>query len=285
MVERGPVRTVVRIQRDYRKPGTEADYPTKDFPTSFFTQDVILYDGIDRIDFVTKADWWETKTMLKVAFPLTVQDTSATYEIPYGTIRRTTLRRNSLDSARFEVSAHRWADLSNAEFGVSLINRAKYGYDTKGSTMRISLVRSPVWPDPTADRGKHTIEYSLISHKGRWDEADVVRKGYEYNSPLLVVTEPLHRGTLGGRHSFVGFECEGAVLTTAKKAEDSDAWVLQWYDAEGKASTAALRFARVPKKVVRSDFLEADGEEIPVRGTELKVPTPRHAVVTLKVTF
>jgi len=285
LIEQGPVRTVLRVKRDYRKPGTEADYPTRDFPTSFFIQDIILYDGVDRIDFVTEADWWETKTMLKVAFPLSVTDTSATYEIPYGTIRRTTQQRNGLDSAKFEVSTHRWADLSNNEFGVSLMNRAKYGYDTKGSTMRISLLRSPVWPDPTADRGKHTMEYSLFAHKGRWDDAAVVHKGYAYNVPLLVVTEPLHNGTLPVEHSFLSFTCDGGVLTTAKKAEDSDAWVLQWYDAEGKAGQATIRFARAPKKVVHSDFLENDGTPAVIQDRTVKVETPRHSVVTLKVYF
>ena len=285
VVEHGPVRIVVRVKRDYRKPGTEAAYPTKDFPTSFFIQDIILYDGLDRIDFVTQADWWEDKTMLKVAFPLAVQDSSATYEIPYGTIQRTTQRRNSLDSARHEVSTHRWADLSDGEFGVSLLNRAKYGYDTKGSTMRISLLRSPLWPDPTADRGKHTIEYSLIAHKGRSDEAGIVRRGYEYNLPLIAVLEPRHGGKLPARHSFAEFSCDGAILTSMKKAEDSDAWVLQWYDATASGSPATIRFPMAPKRAVMSDFLETDGAPIPVAGKSVTVPTPRRSVVTVKVFF
>jgi alpha-mannosidase len=285
IVERGPVRMVLRVRSDYRKPGTEAAYPTTQFPTTFFVQDITLYDGIDRIDFRTQVDWWETKTMLKVAFPLAVQDTAATYEIPYGTIRRSTQRRTSLDSARFEVPTHRWADLSGEAFGVSLLNRAKYGYDTRGSTMRISLLRSPVWPDPTADRGKHSMEYSLVSHAGRWDEAGIVRVGYEYNYPVLVETEPLHGGLLGSQHSFLSFECEGAILTTAKKAEDSDAWVLQWYDAEGAAGVAKLHFERAPTRAVLSDFLEADGASLPIRGDMVSVPTPRHTVVTVKVYF
>jgi len=168
---------------------------------------------------------------------------------------------------------------------VSLLNRTKYGYDTKGSTMRISLLRSPVWPDPTADRGKHSIEYSLVSHAGRWDESGIARVGYEYNYPLVVVTEPLHGGILGPQHSFLSFECDGAILTTAKKAEDSDAWVLQWYDAEGAGGIAELRFGRAPTKAVLSDFLEADGASLPLRGNAISVPTPRHSVVTVKVYF
>ena len=118
--------------------------------------------------------------MLKVAFPVSVGDTVATYEIPYGTINRSTLWRDSFDSAKVEVSAQRWADLSQDDYGISLLNRAKYGYDIKGNTIRLSLLRSPVWPDPTADRGKHTMEYALYPHAGRWQAARTVRRGYEF---------------------------------------------------------------------------------------------------------
>ncbi|TAK59688.1 MAG: alpha-mannosidase, partial [Bacteroidetes bacterium] len=131
IIEQGPVRVTLRIKRDYLKPGTKKDFPTEDFPSSFFTQDILLYDGIDRIDFKTDVDWWEKKTMLKVAFPLTVNDTIATYDVPYGTIQRSTQWRNSWDSAKVEVPALRWGDLSSSEYGVSLLNRSKYGYDIK----------------------------------------------------------------------------------------------------------------------------------------------------------
>ncbi|HEY6191908.1 MAG TPA: glycoside hydrolase family 38 C-terminal domain-containing protein [Bacteroidota bacterium] len=285
VAESGPVRASIRIVRDYLKPGVRKDPPTPEYPSSFFSQEIMLYRGVDRIDFKTDADWWEEKTMIKVAFPVTVKDTAATYEIPYGTIRRSTQFRNSWDSAKVEVAAQRWADLSDGQYGISLLNKSKYGYDIKGSVMRLSLLRSPVWPDPTADRGKHTIEYSLYPHKGGWREAQTVQRGYEYNNPLIATIGEAHKGTLPGSNSFVTLSPSNLVLTEIKKAEDSEAWIVQWYDAGGEGGQAQLTLPRNPKKVVVSNFLEEDGTVIaPVKNT-VSVPTKKNSIVTLKISF
>jgi alpha-mannosidase len=286
IVEIGPVRAVIRLHRDYRKPGTRAAHPTTDFPTSFFTQDVILYDGIDRIDFKTDVDWWENKTMLKVAFPLTVSDTVATYEIPYGTVQRSTQWRNSWDSAKVEVPAVRWADLSQDDYGVSLLNNSKYGHDIKDNTIRLSLLRSPKWPDPTADRGKHSIEYSLYPHKNRWAESGTVQRGYEFNNPLIaVIAEASKKGTLPVEQSFVQLSPSNCILAMFKKAEEGDAYVIQWYESEGKDVTATLTLPKQPRKAVLSNFIEADGAEVKVEKNKLVMPTKRNAVVTVKLWF
>jgi len=285
VTETGPVRWTVRVTLDYLKPGVEKDYPTEQYASSFFTQDISLYSGIDRIEFRTLADWWEEKTMLKVAFPVSVGDTVATYEIPYGTINRSTLWRDSFDSAKVEVSAQRWADLSQDDYGISLLNRAKYGYDIKGNTIRLSLLRSPVWPDPTADRGKHTMEYALYPHAGRWQAARTVRRGYEYNTPLIATITGSRTGTLPLKNSFIGFGPENLVLATIKKAEDSPAWVVQWYDAAGTGGEALLTLPATPKKVVNSDFLENDLEVIPNDANIVRVPTRPGGIRTIKVYY
>ncbi|HTR80164.1 MAG TPA: glycoside hydrolase family 38 C-terminal domain-containing protein [Bacteroidota bacterium] len=285
LVERGPVRTVIRVTRDCLGPSFRRDYPTPDFPSSFFTQDIILYKGIDRIDFKTDVDWWEDHTMLKVAFPLSISDTVATYEIPYGSIQRSTQMRNNWEKARVEVPAERWADVSEKDFGVSLINNSKYGYDIKGNTMRLSLLRSPDWPDPTADRGKHSIEYSLYPHKGTWKEANTENRGYDFNNPLIVMMTTAHKGTLSGSGSFVKLEPSNLVLTTVKKAEESDAWIVQWYDTRGVQSDAVLTLPRAPKSVVLSNFLEEDGAPIPFTKNVVKVETKKNSVVTVKIRF
>ena len=285
IVENGPVRVVLRIYRDYRQPGTSAQFPTQDFPTSFFTQDIILYGGIDRIDFKTEVDWWEEKTMLKVAFPVTINDSVATYEIPYGSIQRSTQMRNSWEKAKWEVPAQRWADISARDYGVSLLNKSKYGYDIKGNIMRLSLLRSPKWPDPTADRGKHAIEYALYPHQGSWRDANTVRRGYEYNNPLMAVLGEVHKGTLPNSKSFVQLTPANLVLTTIKKAEDSEAWIFQWYEATGKDSQVVLTLPQAPQKVVRSNFLEEDGGGLAFQDTVVRVNTQKHSVATIKVYF
>ncbi|PIU45429.1 MAG: hypothetical protein COS95_03535 [Ignavibacteriales bacterium CG07_land_8_20_14_0_80_59_12] len=285
VLESGPVRVVLRLRRTYLKPGVKKDLPTEDFPSSFFTQDIILYNGVDRIDFATDVDWWEEKTMLKVAFPLTVSDTVASYEVPFGTIERSTQMRNSWEQAKVEVPAERWADLSQNDYGVSLLNNSKYGYDIKGNSIRLSLLRSPIWPDPTADRGKHHIEYSLYPHSGRWRDASTLQYGYDFNYPLLAVVTDKHAGKLPAEESFVKVSPSNIVLTTVKKAEDSDAWIIQWYDAKGVHGEATVTLPMTPKKVVMSNFMEDDGAPVPFEKNVLKVHTMPNSVVTVKVTF
>lgn len=283
VIERGPVRFVLRLHRDYLKPGTVKDFPTEDFPSSFFTQDIVLYDGLDRIDFVTGADWWEEKTMLKVAFPLAFTDTAATYEIPYGTIRRSTRNHTSVEKAQVEVPAARWADVSASGYGVTLLNNAKYGYDIKGHTMRLSLLRSPKWPDPTADRGKHTMSYALYPHTGDWMAAASYRRGYEFNTPLLARITDTHKGRLPASSSFVSIAPSHLVLTSLKEAEDGAAWVIQWYDVTGEGGDAVVRLPAQPRKVVMTDFVEDDGAPVAAAGATVTVRTPPHGIITLKV--
>jgi len=285
VVERGPVRTILRVKLDYLNPAVKKEFPTKDFPNTFFTQDVILYSGVDRVDFRTNVDWWEDKTMLKVAFPVAVSDSVATYEIPYGHIARSVLDRTRWEKAQIEVPAERWADLSQSDYGVSLLNKSKYGYDIKGNVMRLSLLRSPKWPDPTADRGKHRIEYSVYGHKGRWQEGRTLRLGYEYNTPLIPVVVSPKGGKLSSTGSFLRCEPENVVLTLVKKAEDSDAWVLQLYEGFGKESTASITLPRVPKRVVTSSFLEEDGSPIDFKGEHVSFKLGRNQVATLKTYF
>ncbi len=285
VVENGPIRATIRVSFDYLKPGVVKDEPTPTYPSSFFDQSISLYDDIDYIAFTTKSDWWEDKTMVKVAFPVTVQDTAATYEIPYGTIQRSTLWRDSWDSAKVEGSAQRWADLSAKDYGLSLLNRAKYGYDIKGNVMRLSLLRSPQWPDPTADRGKHSMDYALYPHKGEWKSGNTLRRGYEYNDPLTVFTTDSHKGALPLVHSFLQLTPENLVLTSIKEAEDAHAWIVQWYDGKGEESEAILTLPKTPQRVVLSNFLEQDLAPIEHQKNIVRVKTKKNGMQTVKIYF
>ena len=285
VVEEGPVRVVLRLHRTYLKPGVKKDFPTEDFPSSFFTQDIILYRNSDEIDFRTDADWWESHTMVKVAFPLAVQDTVATYEIPFGTIQRSTQDLNSWEKAKSEVSALRWVDLSQDDYGVSLLENTKYGFDIKGSLMRMSLLRSPKWPDPTADMGKHSAEYALYPHQGRWQNAATVQRAYEFNNRLVAVTTERHKGKLPVAYSFVKIEPANLVLRSIKKCEDENAWMFQWYNTDKSDAEATLTLPQNAKKAMLSNFLEGDGTPVPVQGNEVKVKTKGSSAVSLKVYF
>ena len=285
VIEEGPVRTVVRIQHDLRKPGERSWFPTETFPTSFFVQDILLYDGLDRIDFRTAVDWWEDGTMLKVAFPLAVRESTATFEIPYGTIERSTIPRNAVEAAKSEVPALRWADLSGPGYGVSLLNGSKYGYDVRGNVMRLSLLRSPRWPDPTADRGSHSIDYSLYPHAGSWREAETVRRGYEFNAPLITLLADRHGGTLPPRHSFIELSPSSLVLTSVKRAEDSRSLLIQWYNTGDGTVPTLLRLPGRPARVTLSNFLEEEIQPLAAEGETIHLETGARSVMTIKVDF
>ncbi len=284
VVETGPVRSVIRVHYDFLHPGTHKSYPTKDFPSSFFTQDIMLYAGLDYVDFRTELDWWEDNIMLKVAFNLNLAQPTPTYEIPFGTIQRDQTSTDPLEQAKWEVPSLRWADLSDRQRGVSLLNRSKYGYDAKGNTLRLSLLRSPTWPDNTADRGKHLIEYALYAHNGSWIEGRSVKKVTEYNYPLLVTRTEAHAGTLPEEYSFIQLEPANLALTTLKQAEDgSSAWIVRWYESEGQATKAKLSLPFKPRRAVVTDFLEEDGRELEIAGHTVYVETAANAVQTVKI--
>lgn len=194
LIENGPLRAVIRIKQH--------------FQNSTFAQDITLYAGVPRVDVKMQADWHEKHILLKVAFPLSAHNDKATFEIPYGSIERPTTRRTPVEQARFEVPAQRWADVSDAKHGFSLLNDSKYGYDAKGNVLRLSLLRSPEWPDPHADEGHHEFTYALYPHAGTWREAGTVRRGYELNSRLMVVPTGNHLGSLASEHSFIQVQAD-----------------------------------------------------------------------------
>jgi alpha-mannosidase len=211
--------------------------------SSKFVQIISLEN--EQVNIDNDIDWHESHILLKAAFPLSVTSDHATYEIPYGSIERSTKRENSWEKAQFEVPAMRWADISGADstgqiHGLSLINDTKYGYDAVGSTLRLTLLRSPKAPDPDADMGHHHFHYALYPHSGTWKDAQTVRRGYEYNYPLTAVVTSAHPGSLPASHSFVSIPEENVVLTAVKKAEDANGLIFRAYEWAGKSGEIHL---------------------------------------------
>jgi len=260
-VEYGPVRATLKVVQAYQ--GKKREEPTPDFPTSFFTQYISLYDGLPYVEVRNEASWWEEHKVLKVGFPLTVHAPQARYEIPYGSITRPTGSTTRFEKARFEVPAQRWADLSADGYGVSLINDCKYGYDVKGNVMRLTLLRSSTYPDPSADKGFHEYRYILYPHAGDFHQAGVVQKSYEYNEPLQVLRTQAHKGELSGCHSFITVESDHVILNVVKNAEEGEGWILRFYETAGKEGAAAVRFDRSIKRVEEVNLIEDPLQSIP----------------------
>ena len=142
---------------------------------SELVQTVWLYSKLDRIDFETEIDWYEQHQLLKVFFPINVHTNKAVYDIQFGNVERTTHQNTSWDSAKFEVCAHKWADVSDGNYGVSIMNDCKYGYSCIGSELSLTLLKCGTYPNTVADQGKQTFTYSVLPHKGNFRTVTVPR--------------------------------------------------------------------------------------------------------------
>ncbi len=264
---------------------------TRHWQNSKFVQTFSLSAEGDTVDIDNEIDWHETHVLLKAAFPLAASGPFATYEIPYGTIDRPTTRNNSWEKAQFEVPAMRWADLSGQtadgkQHGLSLLNNSKYGYDAAGNVLRLTLLRSPTWPDPEADRGHHHFHYALYPHAGTWKDAMTVRHGWEYNYPLTAAVTTAHSGSLPAEHSFASVTPENVVLTAVKKAEDTNGLIFRVYEWAGKDATVAFHVPPGAKGASVTNMMETpEGSPLEVSGDVVKAPIKPYEILTIRVDY
>ena len=271
VVEEGPVRAVVRIVRKTER--------------SVITQDVTLYVHTPRVDFVTHVDWHEKHVLFKASFPVAVRSSHASYEVAYATIERATHHNTAFDRGRFEVPAHKWADLSEGDYGVSLLNDCKYGYDVKDNVLRISLLRATCEPDPVADQGEHQFTYSLFPHAWDW-RGGTVEEAFELNDPLLVVNlKQGAKGALPTSASFASLDADNVVIDTVKRCEDSNSLIVRVYEAYGQRGDVNLTFGRKPKKVTECDLMEENDVPVKMKGSTVSFFVTPFEIRTFKVTF
>ena len=256
---------------------------TRRWGNSTFHEAIVLGRETPFVDFVNDVDWHETHKLLKVAFTLGVSPDSATYEIPYGTIGRSCRPRTQAERAKYEVAGQRWADLSDAGNGVSLLNDSKYGWDCHGNVLRLSLLRSPLWPDSLADRGRHHFRFALYPHAGDWRSARTDRLAAEYNTPLVSAAEKPHAGDLGRAVSFASVDAPGVELTWVKRAEDSDALVLRLVEWHGRPATATVTLRSRIRTAHRSNFLEDPGDAVPATAHTLRLALRPYEIDTVVV--
>ncbi|WNQ12314.1 alpha-mannosidase [Paenibacillus aurantius] len=221
--EAGPVRMVLRFGWAYGR--------------SVIRQRMIVYARHRRIDFETKVDWHEQRQLLKVAFPVRIHASEATYDIQFGNVKRPTHWNTSWDYARFESVGHQWADLSERHYGVSLLNDCKYGYDIKDNVLRLSLIKSAMVPDPQADQGEHEFTYALLPHEGDWLQGGTVQAAWYLNNPVQAVS-----GQPAGpaRFSLCTPSSEHVRIDAVKKAEDEDAILIRLHEFAGARGRVTL---------------------------------------------
>ncbi|MBD1383263.1 alpha-mannosidase [Metabacillus arenae] len=221
VTETGPVRTVVRFEWRYMD--------------STIEQDMILYSESRRIDFQTQVDWHEKQQLLKVAFPVDIRSTEATFDIQYGNVKRPTHWNTSWDYARFESVGHQWVDLSETGYGVSLLNDCKYGHDIKNNVIRLSLIKSATFPDPEADQGSHIFTYALLPHQGSWIDGGTVQEAWNLNNPITYIP-----GETSCDFSLFELSSDHVMVDTVKKAENGNQLVLRVHEFTGRRGTVQI---------------------------------------------
>jgi len=256
VIEQGPIRGGVFLKRRFRD--------------STIEQRIFIYDQIPRIDFETEIDWHQHQTLLKVAFPVQVHANKATYEIQFGSIGRPTHWNTAWDWGRFEVPAQKWADLSEGDYGVSLLNDCKYGYDIKGNVMRLTLIKSAIDPDPNADIGHHYFCYSLFPHQGDWRAGGTVRAAYELNYRLIPSFVKGRMANETPDYSFVQADRENVVIETVKKEEDGDGIVIRLYEAYNQRGMVELTLTHELVKAFEANLLEEERKELACEGNKLR---------------
>jgi alpha-mannosidase len=253
VLDRGPLLGAVRV--------------TREFGSSRLAQTYVLRAGSARLDVHLAIDWHERERLLSIAFPLDVHADVARCDIQFGHVARPTHANTSWDAAKFEVCAHRWADLSEPDFGVAVLNDGRYGHAVQHGAIRVSLQRGARYPDPFADEGRHEVTISVLPHGPGL--VDVVHEAEALNLPLRVVT---------GRAAalpppLVSIDAPGVLVSALKRADDNGDLVLRAYEALGSRAACTL-----PEPRVRTDLLEtpiAPDEHGPAMLTPFELATWR----------
>ncbi|MGM0197630.1 alpha-mannosidase [Enterococcus sp. DIV1314a] len=265
-VEKGPIRDTLKVVRP--------------FENSMITQYIHFYHGTKRIDFETKVDWQLNQVLLKAQMPIAVNTLEATYDIQFGNVTRNVHKNTTWDWARFESCGQKWVDLSEGNYGVSLLSDAKYGFSTEFQKIGITLIKSAIDPYPNADNGQHAFTYSLFAHEGNWQQGHTMEEALDLNVPLMVFDGDLNENT-----SFFEVDMPNVLLDTVKKAEDDEAIVLRLYEYMNRQTQVRLTSHKEIERAVLCNMLEEAEEELAIGKNHIDVAFKPFEVQTIKVYF
>lgn len=264
LVENGPVRAVLQLRRQYRE--------------SEISQQICLYAHTPRIDFVTDINWHQHQVLLKAEFPVDIETDTCTYDIQFGNISRPITQNTSWEKARFEVPAHKWADCSEAGYGVALLNDCKYGYSVQPGKISLTLLKSGIFPNPQADQGAHHFTYALYPHAGGWREGGVVQQAYDLNCPLYAVPA----ASAPEAQAYFTLDAENVLLDTVKQSENGTAVVLRLYECYGKRTQVQLQSPLLQGSTAHAaNALEEKQAPIPQTGNALAFTMRPYEIKTI----
>ncbi len=264
----GDVYTMITIEKEILK--------------SVIHQNIIIYNEIDRIDFDTHISWHENQKLLKVFFDVDLQTKNYTRDIAYATMECSSYRYNPYDKAKFEVNAHNWIDMSDTDYGVSLLNDCKYGHEVNEHKMILTLLKAPIKPDPTSDRGEHYFTYSLYPHANDWKHAKTLTMGLEINNPLVCAT-PTGDGEMIG--SFINLDCDNITLEAVKKCEEEDAYIVRMVEKTGRTTKATVSLFADITYAAECDLIERNDVPVEFSGNTISFTAKPFEIKNFKVKF
>jgi alpha-mannosidase len=249
----GPLEADIKVQREFNGAIIEQTY--------------VLGANSKRLEVKTRIRWTGRRTMIRALFPLNVRSHEAWFETAFGAIARPTHRNTGWDQAKFEVNAHRWADISEAGFGVSLLNDGKYGHSAHSNTLGITLLRSPIFPDPLADEEEHEFTYAILPHQNDWRSS--ISEAHDLNAPLQAVrilssTGTSSTGDWPSSLQFAKLGAPGMRLSALKKSEDGNEIIVRVYEAHGGRGTATLETTFGRNHAVLTNLLEEEIETLEI---------------------
>ncbi len=255
---------------------------TKKMLDNEFVQRIHFYKDDRRIDFETEIDWKMSQHLCKVHFPLDIHTDEATFDIQFGNIKRKIHQNTSWDEARFESCAHKFVDMSEGGYGVSLMNDCKYGYSVIDKSLSLTLLKAGIDPNETADLEKHSFTYSLYPHMEEWKNADVYHESFNVNVPLKAVKG----GMSGMNYSYMNVDAENVILETIKLAESGDGIIVRLYETQNKRSRVQLTTAFEIKDAMETDMLEnlIDESSLAIEGSKISFEIKPYEVKTIKIT-
>jgi alpha-mannosidase len=281
IIEKGPLR--VRVKLRFGK-----------FRHSTIEQEIMVYANSRRIDFETTSDLHDRELLLKVWFHLDINSDRASYDIPFGNMERTTTTNTSWDKAKFEVPMQKWADMSEGEYGVAILNDGRYGIAAEQSSFGLSIAKTPIYPDYATENEPSTFTFSLYPHPGDWRKALIDRRAYELNAPIRIVNVKSRPSssiqeisTRSMEESLIKIDSDNLMLEAVKEAEDGEAMIVRLYENHNKRGVVSLDFWRPVRAVSCTDLIEKSRIEkkLEIAGKTVRVPYRNYEIITLRIQF
>lgn len=241
-------------------------------------QTIYFYADSPRIDFESKVDWHEHQHLLKVYFPIAVHSDEATFDIQFSNITRKTHQNTSWDIARFEYSGQKWVDVSEGNYGVSLLNDCKYGHSINDSCIGLTLIKSGIEPNPVADQEEHIFTYSIYPHKDTWKNG-TVHEAYRLNQPAIVYSG----GSINNCFSLASVNKDNIIIETIKQAEDGDGIIIRMYESENSLTKAELKFNMPISSVDECNCLEQKKSEIAFINNKIPFSIKPYEIKTYRI--